>query len=58
MVGEREKPPKVTGAGFDLGFAAAKTGDGIKADTMRVNTRAMTVFAKFISGQTQVFGII
>jgi len=44
--------------GFDLGFAAAKTEDGIEADTMRVNARAKTVFAKFISGQTQNFGII
>jgi hypothetical protein len=58
MFAERESPPRVTGAGFDLGFAAEKTGEGIEADTMRVNTRAMTVFAKFISGQTQVFGII
>ena len=58
MVGVREKPPKVTGLAFDLGCMAAKTGEGIEADRMRMNKRAKTVFAKFISGQTQVFGII
>ena len=56
MVGESENPPRVTG--FGLVAAAAERGDGIEADTMRVNRRAMIVFAKFISGQTQNFDII
>lgn len=61
MVEERERPPRVTGVGFDPRnprAAAAKTGDGIEADIMRVNMRARTVFAKYISEQVQVFAII
>ena len=58
MVGVRENPPKVMGLALGLGFTAANTGDGIEADTMRVNMRAKTVFAKFISGHVQIFAII
>jgi hypothetical protein len=58
MVPVRESPPKVRGAGFGVRIATAKTEDGIETDTMRVNTRAMTVFATFFSRQTQVVAII
>jgi len=58
VVGESENPPRFTGRGFDLAAAAAERGDGIEADAIRVNRRAMIVFAKFISGQTQNFDII
>jgi hypothetical protein len=58
MVGVREKPPRVRGLGFDLVIVAAKTGDEIEADRMRVNMRAKIFFANFISELAQVFGII
>jgi hypothetical protein len=48
----------VRGLGFDRGIAAAKTVDAIEADTMRVNMRAKTFFAKFISQLAQIFVII
>jgi uncharacterized OB-fold protein len=58
MVGEREKPPKVIGMDFDSSLVTAKIGDGIEADTMKVNMRIKTVFAKFNSGHVQIFTII
>ena len=58
MVGVTKKPPRATGVTLDRGVTAAKTGDGIEADTRTVNMRAKTVFAKFVSGHVQNFAII